>query len=481
MKRPLGLLATVWLACLAGCHFRDPSIDLLEGELRWREDQIYQLEDELKIKCQQLAECRSGLSDFRCEPAPAPAPQAVSIPRQQPSFALEQPEIVLPEGSSGGSNAYEVLDAPTESPRPQRTHDAPTASNPTPAEPLPVGGDPPSPRGNSQPALAAPDRSDTHSQYEVLTDTPTSSGSGLDLPTDAGSEELLQPPEQIPEGVLEGPLQSDGTPAPDGAEASPQPSPQLDIRLSSYEAAAPRSGGPDVDADIDADVTHVVCQAWRQSDESDNNMSHGDLMVLIEPRNAEGTPVMLGAPVTIVVLDGAQSGDAARVARWDFTAAQARRRLRKSPWGRGIHLQLDWPATPPDSDELQVFVRYVTVEGRNLETDQKLLDNRPEPGTADHPPAVAGWRPASRPSHHANAVQQASLEQTQSGDFAPVSSGIRLQPIPKAGIARAATEPLGNSPEPVHTPESTDTLDGPLAAEPDVLPDESVPEWQPER
>ena len=51
------------LACLhcCGCMAPDPSVELLEGELRWMENQLYMLEDELQQKCDQLADCRANI------------------------------------------------------------------------------------------------------------------------------------------------------------------------------------------------------------------------------------------------------------------------------------------------------------------------------------------------------------------------------------------------------------------------------------
>lgn len=50
--------AAVALFCLlAGCRV-DPSVGLLEAELRWVEDQYYLLEDAYQVKCQELASAR---------------------------------------------------------------------------------------------------------------------------------------------------------------------------------------------------------------------------------------------------------------------------------------------------------------------------------------------------------------------------------------------------------------------------------------
>ena len=58
----LGRLGPVVLAaaCLAGCK-SDLNQQLLERELRYQEDQIYNLQDELQVACAKLD--RSGRSD----------------------------------------------------------------------------------------------------------------------------------------------------------------------------------------------------------------------------------------------------------------------------------------------------------------------------------------------------------------------------------------------------------------------------------
>ncbi len=65
------ILAIANLA-LVGCRYHDPSIDLLESELRWMEDQLYLLEDEVQTKARELDLCKNGQpSQAPCDPATA--------------------------------------------------------------------------------------------------------------------------------------------------------------------------------------------------------------------------------------------------------------------------------------------------------------------------------------------------------------------------------------------------------------------------
>ena len=96
------------------------------------------------------------------------------------------------------------------------------------------------------------------------------------------------------------------------------------------------------------------------------------ITVVIEPRGSDGRLVDAAAPVSIVVLDPALSGQATRLARWDFTADQIAATYHKTPSSGGIHLEMVWPGALPVHSQLQVFVRYTTDDGRKLEVDKSI-------------------------------------------------------------------------------------------------------------
>ena len=74
--------------------------------------------------------------------------------------------------------------------------------------------------------------------------------------------------------------------------------------------------------------------------------------------------------------------------------------IRKSGLGRGIQLEMAWPAGPPVHGNLQLFVRYTTSDGRKLEFDQPIRIELPDGASPAWVPAEP--RPtelqASRPS-----------------------------------------------------------------------------------
>ena len=73
-----------------------------------------------------------------------------------------------------------------------------------------------------------------------------------------------------------------------------------------------------------------------------------------------------------MLLDRGQSGAAARVARWDFSAEQAATLYRKTPYGEGFYLEMPWPDKPPARSHLYLFVRYSTKDGRKIEASREI-------------------------------------------------------------------------------------------------------------
>ena len=92
--------------------------------------------------------------------------------------------------------------------------------------------------------------------------------------------------------------------------------------------------------------------------------------------------------MSLVVLDRNQSSENARVARWDFDATDVAAFLQGESKA-GIRFELDWPGARPDSDDLFVFARYNTIDGRTLEARARLLPPK-EDKIADSPNGKSG-------------------------------------------------------------------------------------------
>ena len=108
--------------------------------------------------------------------------------------------------------------------------------------------------------------------------------------------------------------------------------------------------------------------AQHQDAESNTTWLH----VVIEPRNGSGQLVPTAGDVSIVVLDPSQRGTQARVARWDFAADQVAAWFQQSPAGGGLHLELEWPADRPRTHRMNLYVRFITAEGKELRLEYPL-------------------------------------------------------------------------------------------------------------
>ena len=125
---------------------------------------------------------------------------------------------------------------------------------------------------------------------------------------------------------------------------------------------------------VDPYVTHVVLNR-RLTSGFDGDGEPGDegFIIVLEPRNADGQYVPLAGAVSVVAIDLELDGPESRLGHWNFTANETSQNLRTTLLAKGIHLQIPWTTTPPEHSRLRVFVRYKTVDGRQLEDDEQVL------------------------------------------------------------------------------------------------------------
>jgi hypothetical protein len=121
------------------------------------------------------------------------------------------------------------------------------------------------------------------------------------------------------------------------------------------------------------------------------------LLVVVEPRDLSGNILSLPGDINVALFDPALSGEQARLARWDFVAAETEGMVRTGSQP-GIHLRLPWKSTPAH-DRLKVFVRYTTRDGRKLQTERliSVAVNGPAPAPLEAAPDAAPAQTASRP------------------------------------------------------------------------------------
>jgi len=134
--------------------------------------------------------------------------------------------------------------------------------------------------------------------------------------------------------------------------------------------------------------------------DADGKPGDEGISLLLQPQNTQGRPIAAPGEVSVVLLDPALVGESARVARWDFSAAETAGRFHSDAPTAGIHLQTRWPAAPPLHEKLHLFVRYTTADGRRLEADRPIkvaLPGAPAPDWVPAEPQPSEWEAGSPP------------------------------------------------------------------------------------
>jgi hypothetical protein len=314
----LGPLAAGIALCLVGCK-SDLNQQLLERELRYQEDQIYQLQDELAEKCARLEYVAGENSSLRKQLGVSDADSAAPSRGRRPRTPGVPPATNVPP-------AIEIPDAP----RLPRGGPAGQGGGATPrADGPPVDLAPPTLEG-VPPLPAEPGRS-----------TPTTdSGSGLSLPPAAA---IIDPAAR--------PIEAAGEESPVRTATTDAPPPAL-VRLSYDE---PADGGEAVRLAINPSASGGV-------DTNGDGQSEG-LSLAIEPINAGERLVGLAGDVTITAYDAAAGSGAAPLARWTVAADDAAARFRATGRRRGLVIDLPWQGGLPAADHVRVTVESPTAVG----------------------------------------------------------------------------------------------------------------------
>ena len=241
-------------------------------------------------------------------------------------------------------------------------------------------------------------------------------------------ENYQAPSIELPSGEGEPPRRSRRQKAPKLEPPTielPEPSdtPAVEMPPGDENAAAE---GPPTQLVINQQLTGGLDRDGQRGDEG--------ILVVVEPRDAEGHWVQTSGAVSVVVMDPALEGDATRVARWNFDHHEVTSHFRNTVFGRGLQFELPWPAEPPQNRNLRLFVRFTTEDGRKLTSDVPL-----EVRTPSDPPGEdrqtksrsatesAGQPPRSRTPH-------SRLNSPRAGSHSP------------SGLSPSDTDEAGDSP-----------------------------------
>lgn len=297
----------------------DPTVQLLEAELRWMEDNLYRLDDQLDCCLEDLESARRNNSILRLELAEA---------RKQSASAGKA-------GYGPSNPAANVADELFD--EEQDTEDDTVFDDLA----------PPSIE------LGTPDDT-TSPRAGAATSTP-SPASPLELPDDKDSAD-----------EAESGIRLEGFPDPD----APRP-PELDSDSpADVPPDNPFQGSTKARA---GEVTRILLNNRLTGGYSfDGQQGHEGIMVVVEPQDAFAQYLPLPGSVTIEVSDPSLSGMERRIGKWQFDATDAQRQMKQTMMGQGIHLQLPWPGAPPQNEDLQLSVVYETPDGRKHRAEKRL-------------------------------------------------------------------------------------------------------------
>lgn len=388
------LLACLLAGCQAGPRING-YIESMAAERRALEDRVYQLEYDLDIVQTELEHVRAENERLRGGGASSEGNR--TTPRSVPR-ALPRRGATEPRESSAPSDNDTLLKPPTIDPGDaDGTLDMPPPRSAPPAERERTPLAPESPPGAASP----PARSALPPPARPLA-PPAAPPAAPPRGPDAGGE---------PESRLDEPL--DG--AADGAAPLAPP-------LAPTSATRTPSGASVVARATPSSVASLALIP-RLTGGVDLDDSPGDdgVTVALDLRDDAGRPVTLPGPISVVVLDLAQQGPGARVARWDLDADQVQRLLPDGPQEDGMVLHMAWPGDPPKREQLQLHVRYVTEDGRKLEAHSNIRVRLPgQRGAAPSSDSAAsgGWRARTTPR-----------EGSASSGVVPASAHLSLPPL----------------------------------------------------
>lgn len=207
---------------------------------------------------------------------------------------------------------------------------------------------------NGQPA--APAQSPSRPSRTAPSELPVPN---VQLPEQAAP--FAQPPEISPPD-LSPPMNP-----PAGKAPMPLSPPSIDLP----EGASRQSSEPPGEAIDPGQITRITLDPQRTGGyDADQHPGDEGVSVFIQPRGASGEVLRSAGKISIVAMDELEQGDAARLARWNFTEEEAAEHFHPSP--DGLQFQLRWPERLPRHEHLTLHVRFTRPDGQKLDVEQSI-------------------------------------------------------------------------------------------------------------
>lgn len=392
------------IAALSGCRNRARSelyLDNLAAENRNLEDQLYEYDHEYRLLEQELQSLR--LENARLQDGVSAEGQGSGAGFWKADRANNSSGDSLPTPSvGGGSSILDGIDKTSNS----------------------SGGDRTAPSAGNLPAFPGSD-----SQREPIDLNDSFDPDDLSIPSIEPGEPM--PPPQ-PNGLLQ---TSSGLPSSEGYS--------LEMNLSQVEVPAQLAsnsslklvGNAASDGMIDVGANpekitdkRIVEIAFHPSlsraANFDESPEDDGVYLVLQPMNEQGQMVPTAASLSVVVLDPAREGNAARIARWDYSDNDVEAKMQPIGSKQGIHLTLPWQGAKPSADRVIVFARYTFPNGRQVIGQKEIFVSG-----GDGFPTV--WT-----SRSASSVQTASASETSS-----LETSARPNNVVRPANATTASQP----------------------------------------
>lgn len=282
---------------------------------------------------------------------------------------------------------------------------------------------------------SSPSRSKSSEVIPPMVDEGTLVEPRIELPPATDSPDSRMKPETLP-----------GTPPP----IPPSLDPRNSTKPRGPNSASPASATAGTRSLEPADprVTHIFLNPLLTGGRDfDRHPGDDGIIVVVEPRNRDDAFVPLAGPITVVALDPTKGAEESRIVeRWEIQANEVQKSLRNSATMRGIELRLPWSSAAPQTNRLQLHVRYITVDNRDLRSDRPLFLNLPGQFTQQWTPragsrseSIAGPLNVPQIPHEEQQHTTAAVE--QASGTVPVQEAIAA-PADQLGPATAPDAPL---------------------------------------
>jgi hypothetical protein len=472
----LGLFGLMSASALTGCRnraYNDLYVENMASEIRDLENQLYEYDHEYRLLEQELESLRHQNAALRAVPSPSttkrsllspsPTPDYYNQPESTPaplefqprkqSLPLapapqagakgqpQEPGSILEEGRSSRQQSpqFEEIPAPRAGERapsgpaviPERLPNLPPPITPPAAN---------QPGGDPRPALPESNLPGLRDSNPIDPTLPDLSPS---LKDDEIKPDELMPP-TIEPGVPVPPELPSVTQRTDGTPVAPEDHLEMNLsridipNLNSSTQLASNSQIKQATIQVATEKvtdTRVVELAFHptlsRAIDMDDRPDDDGLYLVLQPKNERGQMVPIVASLIIFALDPAREGDAAKIGRWEYSAADIEAKLQPIGSEQGIHLRLPWNGPDPSADRVIVFALFKFDNGRQVMGEKEIFIS----SDGSHKTV---WTPRGGRSGSSPAVAQAGYS---ASPLAPSSGNTVVRPASGTSTLEPAPEP----------------------------------------